>query len=205
MMRYEESREANPDGAPLPPSLEPKMTRSRTRQLLADSQLSQQLPLTPVKDASSTEQLILQEFPEDDDDEEYTPQKDVDESALTASTCSSPTPSSPTPSSPTPSSPTPSSPCSSRSASSSRPQTPRTPGSVASEPDEPLSSRTRSRLPLNDLALEELERLVSALGRRRADRKGRRWLGTGELGTMRSSMQLCSFFFSHMFVICKCS
>ncbi|KAF0294885.1 GON-4-like protein [Amphibalanus amphitrite] len=144
MMRYAESREANPDGATLPPSMEPKMTRARARQL-ADTHLTQ-LPLTPVKRGSTADQLIAQEFPEDDDDDEYTPEKEVDESVATASPCSSPAPSSPR----------------SPSVCSSQPQTPRTPGSVASEADEPLSRRTRSRLPLNDMALEELERLLVA-------------------------------------------
>ena len=144
MMQYEESRVANPDGAALPPSLEPRMTRSRTRRMLAESHLTQ-LPLTPVKvppTASSTEQLILQEFPEDDDDEEYTPCKTLDLSEAASS-----------PASVVHSTPRSASVC------SSQPQTPATPASTIAE--EPPSRRTRSRLPLTDQPLEELERLVS--------------------------------------------
>ena len=153
MMRYEESRETNPEGAALPPSLEPKMTRSRTRQLLAESHLTE-LPLTPVKrppGASSTEQLILHEFPDDDDDEEYTPRK-VDLSGMTSSPASSAARSSPTPSTP-----------GSMSVCSSHSQIPATPASTVTDVEEPLSRRTRSRVPLTDQPLEELEQLVRAL------------------------------------------
>ena len=180
MMHYEETRETNPEGAALPPSLEPKMTRSRARQLLAESHLTE-LPLTPVKRpaaASSTEQLILQEFPEDDDDEEYTPRK-VDLSGMMSSPGSSAAPSSPTPSSP-----------GSMSVCSSLLQTPATPASTVTDVEEPLCRRTRSQLPLTDQPLEELEQLVrreywkgieveSRMGKMCSGGGGRFWIHLG--------------------------